>query len=100
MTYELAFLESALKEWRKLAPPIRDQFKTKLRERLLAPHVPSARLQAMPDCYKIKLRAAGYRLVYQVDDRVVLVTVVAVGKRDKGLVYLSAGKRIERSRRR
>ena len=100
MTYELAFLESALKEWRKLAPPIRDQFKTKLRERLLAPHVPSARLQAMPDCYKIKLRAAGYRLVYQVDDRIVLVTVVAVGKRDKGLVYLSAGKRIERGRRR
>jgi mRNA interferase RelE/StbE len=96
MTYELAFLESALKEWRKLAPSIRDQFKAKLAERLLAPHVPSARLHAMIDCYKIKLRAAGYRLVYQVDDRVVLVTVVAVGKRDKGLVYLSAGKRVRR----
>src|SRR5262245_328525 len=75
MTYELAFLESALKEWRKLAPSIRQQFKAKLAERLLAPRVPAARLHAMTDCYKIKLRAAGYRLVYQVDDRVVLVTV-------------------------
>src|SRR3954469_13271263 len=100
MTYELAFLESALKEWRKLAPAIRAQFKTKLVERLRAPHVPSARLHAMPDCYKIKLRAAGYRLVYEVDDHVVLVTVIAVGKRDRGLVYLSAGKRLERSRNR
>jgi mRNA interferase RelE/StbE len=99
MTYELAFVESALKEWRKLAPPIRDQFKARLRQRLLAPHVPSARLHGLADCYKIKLRSAGYRLVYEVDDRVVLVTVVAVGKRDKGLVYLSAGKRLERIRR-
>jgi len=96
MTYELAFVESALKEWRKLAPPIRGQLKEKLAERLRAPHVPSARLHGMTDCYKIKLRAAGYRLVYQVDDHVVLVTVVAVGKRDKGLVYLSAEKRVRR----
>jgi len=100
MTYELAFLQSALKEWRKLAPAIRDQLKSKLAERLRAPHVPSARLHGLANCYKIKLRAAGYRLVYQVDDHVVLVIVVAVGKRDKGLVYLSAGKRVERSRRR
>jgi len=99
MTYELAFVESALKEWRKLAPAIRDQFRTKLKERVAAPHVPSARLHGLADCYKIKLRAAGYRLVYQVDDRVILVTVIAVGKRDKGLVYLSASARLARPRR-
>ena len=93
MTYELAFVESALKEWRKLAPQIREQFKGKLQERLEHPHVVSARLHGLPDCYKIKLRAVGYRLVYQVDDKVVLVTVIAVGKRDKGLVYLTATKR-------
>jgi mRNA interferase RelE/StbE len=94
MTYSLAFVESALKEWRKLAPAIRDQLKSKLRERLEHPHVASARLHGMPNCYKIKLRTVGYRLVYQVNDRVVVVTVVAVGKRDKGLVYLVAKKRV------
>jgi len=93
MTYSLAFVESALKEWRKLTPPVREQFKRKLRERLAHPHVPSARLHGLPDCYKIKLLSAGYRLVYQVDDRIVVVTVIAVGRRDKGLVYLHAGKR-------
>jgi len=47
----------------------------------------------MPDCYKIKLRAAGYRLVYRVDDAVVTVVVVAVGRRDRNLVYkIAAGR--------
>ncbi|MEO7051342.1 MAG: type II toxin-antitoxin system RelE/ParE family toxin [Rhodanobacter sp.] len=77
-----------------LAPSIRDQLKNKLRERLQNPHVPSARLHGLPDCYKIKLRTVGYRLVYQVNDKVVVVTVVAVGKRDKGLVYRLADKRL------
>ncbi|MEO6968210.1 MAG: type II toxin-antitoxin system RelE/ParE family toxin [Rhodanobacteraceae bacterium] len=96
MTYSLAFVESALKEWRKLAPPIREQFKGKLRERLDNPRVPSARLPSIKDCYKIKLRTAGYRLVYQVDDKVVLVTVIAVGKRDKQHVYRAAAARTKR----
>lgn len=95
MSYELAFVESALKEWRKLAPPIRAQFKKKLAERLEHPRVPQARLHNLPDCYKIKLRTIGYRLVYQVDDKVVLVTVIAVGKRDKEQAYRAAGKRVK-----
>jgi mRNA interferase RelE/StbE len=90
MSYSLEFVESALKEWRKLGANIRDQFKDKLAERLRNPRVPSARLQGLPDCYKIKLRAAGYRLVYQVEDKVVVVTVIAIGRRDKGQVYLEA----------
>lgn len=92
MTYSLEFVESALKEWRKLAVGIREQFKAKLAERQRNPHVPSARLHGMKDCYKIKLRTAGYRLVYQVDDKVIVITVI--GKRDKSEVYSSAAKRI------
>lgn len=95
MSYSLEFVETALKEWRKLAPPIRNQFKNKLAERLKQPHAPSARLRGLPHCYKIKLRAAGFRLVYEVDDKVVVVTAIAVGKRDKSGVYRAAGKRTE-----
>ena len=93
-TYELDFVESALKEWKELAPGIRQQFSKKLQERLTQPHVPAAKLSSMPDCYKIKLRAAGYRLVYQVDDTVVTVVVVAVGKRDRNLAYKIAAGRL------
>ncbi len=95
MSYSLEFVESALKEWRKLAAPIREQFKKKLAERLEHPHVAKDRLHSMQDCYKIKLRTIGYRLVYQVDDKIVVVTIVAVGKRDKGQVYSVAGKRVK-----
>lgn len=44
MSYSLKFLPKALKEWQKLALPIRTQFKKKLAERLENPHVPSAKL--------------------------------------------------------
>jgi mRNA interferase RelE/StbE len=95
MTYELAFKTQAKKEWDKLASPVKAQFKKKLIERLENPHVESAKLSGIQNCYKIKLRAVGYRLVYQVKDEVVLVTVVAIGKRERNAVYKSAIKRIE-----
>ncbi len=93
MSYRLSFLPSALKEWHKLAPPIRRQFKKKLAERLHNPHVPASRLSGFDRMYKIKLRSAGYRLVYEVDDDEIRVYVIAVGKRDRGLVYTRAERR-------
>ncbi|MFY0620552.1 MULTISPECIES: type II toxin-antitoxin system RelE/ParE family toxin [unclassified Aliiroseovarius] len=90
MNYELKFLPSALKEWHKLGATLQEQFKKKLRERLVHPHIPSDALHGMPDHYKIKLRSAGYRLVYRVEDSTITVTVVAVGKRERGDVYKSA----------
>ena len=95
MSYSLEFKESALKEWKKLDGGIREQFKKKLAERLGRPHVEAARLKGMPDCYKIKLKNAGYRLVYQVDDNRVVVIVVAVGKRENLSVYKTAGRRVK-----
>jgi mRNA interferase RelE/StbE len=93
MTYELAFLDTALKEWRKLDSVTREQFKLKLLERLANPKVPSARQHGAKERYKIKLRNAGFRLVYEVRDAQVLVLVVAVGKRERNEVYKAAEKR-------
>ncbi|MES2097054.1 MAG: type II toxin-antitoxin system RelE/ParE family toxin [Pseudomonadota bacterium] len=93
MSYELAFLPSALKEWHKLGATVRDQFKKKIAERLIEPHVAADALSGLPDCYKIKLRAAGYRLVYRVEEQRVTVVVVAVGKRERNAVYKAAAKR-------
>jgi mRNA interferase RelE/StbE len=90
MTFKLRFHEQAWVEWQKLDGSIKTPLKKKLLERLQEPRVPSAALTHMPDCYKIKLRQAGYRLVYRVDEDVVFVTVIADGKRDKSAVYASA----------
>ncbi len=93
MSHELAFLDEALKEWRKLDSVTREQFKTKLTEHLQNPKVPSARLHGAEERYKIKLRNAGFRLVYEVRDGQMLVLVVAVGKRERNEVYRVAERR-------
>lgn len=49
----------------------------------------------MKDCYKIKLRKAGYRLIYEVRDLEIVVSIVAIGKRKRNEVYkIAAAKRI------
>ena len=94
MSYSLEFIVLAKKEWDSLDNSISKQFKKKLIERLKEPKVESARLSGMDDCYKIKLRSAGYRLVYQVQDKELTVLVVSVGKRERNAVYKQAIKRI------
>lgn len=94
MSYKLRFHEQALKEWKKLGSTLQEQFKKKLAERLEQPRIPSAALSGMPDCYKIKLKSAGYRLIYRVEDDIVYVTVIALGKRERGTVYDTAQNRM------
>lgn len=94
MSYSLEFKPSALKEWQKLGATVQAQFKRKLAERLEQPHVPSAQLSGAQFLYKIKLRSAGYRLVYQVNDNVLTVVVLAVGRRERNQVYDQALNRL------
>jgi len=93
MNFDLAFHPEALREWHRLDCSIRNQFKKKLAERLLEPRILSSRLRGSSDRYKIKLRAAGFRLVYEVRDRELLVLVIAVGKRDRNAVYHQSDRR-------
>jgi len=79
--FELAFHPEALREWRKLTPRIREQFRNKLAERLTEPRIPASKLHGSCNRCKIKLRTAGYRLFNEVRDHELLVLLVAVGKR-------------------
>jgi mRNA interferase RelE/StbE len=94
-TYSLEFLPSAKKEWNKLGPDIRRQFAKKLQQLLADPHGVAARLSDLPDCYKIKLRSVGYRLIYRVYEKRIVVQVIAVGKRERNAVYKTAAGRID-----
>lgn len=93
MNYELNFHPDALDEWRKLDKSVRDQFKKKLAERLENPRVPGSQLAGQKDRFKIKLRNAGFRLVYEIRDKQLVVLVLAVGKRERNAVYKLAAKR-------
>ena len=92
MTYSLEFHEDSLKEWNDLDGSIKSQFKKQLEKRMENPHVPSARLSNdLGDCYKIKLQKIGYRLVYEVIDRRLVIIVLSVGRRDRFQAYMKAG---------
>jgi mRNA interferase RelE/StbE len=92
--YRLQFLPAAKAEWDKLDGSIRQQFAKVLLRRLDNPRVPAAALTAMSDCYKIKLRSTGFRLVYRVQDEALILLTIAVGKRDKSAVYDTAKLRL------
>ncbi|MDW2645283.1 type II toxin-antitoxin system RelE/ParE family toxin [Citrobacter sp. HN-141] len=94
MSYTVKFREDALKEWQKLDKAIQQQFARKLKKCCENPHVPSAKLRGIKDCYKIKLRTSGFRLVYQVIDDTLVIAVVAVGKRERSEVYNLASERL------
>ena len=94
MTYKLKFIPTALKEWNKLGETLKSAFKKKLSERLENPRIPKDQLHGWQSVYKIKLRSAGYRLVYEVVDSEVIVIVLAVGKRENNEVYKKILKRV------
>ena len=94
MTYKLTFLPSAKKEWDKLDNAICLKLKKKILERLATPRVQKDKLKNMLECYRIKLRSDGYRLVYQVDDGENTLLVICVGRRDHNDVYEMAYARI------
>ncbi len=93
--YDLTFKQEALHEWERLGATVQTQFKKKLAERLDNPHIPAARLHGAANRYKIKLAASGFRLVYEVRDRELVVVVIAVGKRERGKVYAKAARRAD-----
>jgi len=93
-SYLLKFLPAASKEWDKLDGSVQLHFLKVLKRRLHEPRIPKAALAGMPDCYKIKLRELGYRLVYRVDSKEVVVVVLTVGKRERNEVYEMAKKRV------
>jgi mRNA interferase RelE/StbE len=89
--YELRFMPEALVEWRALDGSVRAPLKKLLAKWLNQPHVPGGELHGpLAGCYKIKLLKQGVRLVYAVEDQQLVVLVLAVDKREEGVVYGSA----------
>ncbi len=95
MTSSLECDARALKDWQKVGDTVRQQLQKKLAEVLLNPRIEANRLHSLPDCYKIKLRSSGYRLVYQVIDHEVVVFVVAVDRREREQAYRKAAERLK-----
>jgi mRNA interferase RelE/StbE len=88
--YRVVFRPKAQKRFEKLDFALRQQIARKLAERATNPRVPGDALSDMKNCYKIKLRASGIRLIYQVRDHELILLVIAVGARDGEQAYALA----------
>lgn len=72
---------------------VKETLRKLLKKRLDNPHVPGGELHgALAGHYKIKLRKQDYRLVYGVQDDILMV--MAIDKREDSAVYQSAMARI------
>lgn len=93
---KLRFDKDALIEFRQLEKPVRERFKKKLEKLVAGVEKPSPKhaLYGFPrGYYKIKLRDAGLRLIYRYDGDSLVILVIAVGKRERSVVYEAARRR-------
>ncbi len=88
--YKVVFLPRAKRRFDKLDAVLRRQIAKKLEERTRNPRVPKDALSKMPNCYKIKLRSSGIRVIYQVQEERLVLLVLAAGSREGEEAYEDA----------
>lgn len=93
MSFKFKSLPSALDEWKKLAPPVQQKFKKKLKQRAEGPHFSAYQLRGFKTVYKIDLSSAGYRLVCEINGGELVIYVITVGKMYRALAYNKAEER-------
>ncbi len=81
MSYEIEILPSAQRELKALPIEARDRVNIAIQALALNPRPPGAR--AMQGAYRgcLRVRVGSYRIIYRIDDTLVVVTVVQVGHR-------------------
>jgi len=81
--YELHFLSSAEKEFKKLDTPVQKIIKEKLLLLTTNPDILKNNIKALKGEYKgkFRLRINQYRVVFQVKDEELIIIVVRVGHR-------------------
>ena len=94
--YRLKFVPAAFDEWNALDGSVREKLRKLLKKRLNEPRTPGSELRGeLRDCHKIKLLKDGYRLIYTVQDDVLVVLVLAVDKREDSKAYKAAIGRLD-----
>ena len=89
MPYTIHFKNSALKELRKLPKKVADRIARDINNLSVNQRPPgSKKLKGINELYR--LRSGDYRVIYQVQDRVLIVLVIRIG--DRKDVYRGIGK--------
>lgn len=80
MTFHIEIAPAAARQLRKLDPPARRRVQAAIELLATEPRPPAA-TQLVGGAGEWRVRTGDYRIVYEIDDGVLLVLVVAVGHR-------------------
>lgn len=99
MTFKISFHPKAKKEFDKLDGQIKRHIEAVFKKLSLNPdefpHKPLGHQNNLDlsNCYKIKLKSQGYRVVYELHEQHCNILILAINKRDNHKVYVLANKR-------
>ncbi|MEH2170320.1 MAG: type II toxin-antitoxin system RelE/ParE family toxin [Nostoc sp.] len=82
MSYEVKFSKVAKKQFRKLPLDVQQRIQTKINDLAIEPR-PNGVKKLQGDDTSYRVRVGDYRVVYEVDDDVLIVTVIKVGHRSE-----------------
>ncbi|MEH2416720.1 type II toxin-antitoxin system RelE family toxin [Nostoc sp.] len=82
MSYEVKFSKGAKKQFRKLPLDVQERIQTKINELAIEPRQNGVKkLQGDDNSYRV--RVGDYRVIYELDDDVLIVTVIKIGHRSE-----------------
>ncbi|MBN3927228.1 type II toxin-antitoxin system RelE/ParE family toxin [Nostoc sp. NMS4] len=80
MSYEVEFSRGAKKQFRKLPIDVQQRIQTKINELAIEPR-PNGVKKLQGDDNSYRVRVGDYRVVYELADDVLIITVIKVGHR-------------------
>lgn len=80
MNYQVIFSKGALKQFKKLSSDLQERIQTHIDELAIEPR-PNGVKKLENDLYRI--RVGDYRVIYQIQDNILLVNIVKVSHRSK-----------------
>ena len=82
MSYEVKFSKGAKKQLRKLPLDIQERIQTKINDLAIEPR-PNGVKKLQGDDNSYRVRVGDYRVIYELDDDVLIVTVIKIGHRSE-----------------
>ncbi|MEH2289417.1 type II toxin-antitoxin system RelE family toxin [Nostoc sp.] len=82
MSYEVKFSRDAKKQFRKLPIDVQQRIQTKINDLAIEPR-PNGVKKLQGDDNSYRVRVGDYQVVYEVDDDVLIVTVIKLGHRSE-----------------
>ena len=101
MTWQVRLTEAAESDFATLDGSLRKLVRKKLAKLEENPYI-GEELQNRSDCdlrgyYKLYFNGTRYRIIYKIENEILIVLIIGIGQRAHGAVYKMVGKRVDQT---